>query len=405
MPSGKIGLWLVGARGGVGGTAILGLAALKRRAVPNWGLVSSLPQFVGLDFADWAQFVVGGHEVRDTRLADGLQQFARQTGAFPTELVELCREDLEKAEERIRWGTLIGVGPTIESLASHQVPREEYPWDAIERIESDLQTFSAESDIERTIVINVASTEPPVDPHLIPPDWNALESRLKQRQPSPVPASTLYAIAAIRAGCAYLNFTPSIGPALSAVQQLAESCGTAYMGCDGKTGETLLKSVLAPLFAQRNLQVLSWVGHNIFGNLDGKVLDDPRNKAAKVSSKDRVVKGVLGYKPQTHVSIEYIESLGDWKTAWDHIHFAGFFGTKMILQFIWQGCDSVLAAPLVLDLARWTDLAVRCGEKGPLGFLASFFKSPYGVEEHDFHKQFQMLEAWAATCRLRTAEN
>jgi myo-inositol-1-phosphate synthase len=105
---------------------------------------------------------------------------------------------------------------------------------------------------------------------------------------------------------------------------------------------------------------------------------------------------VLGYKPQTHVSIEYIESLGDWKTAWDHVHFAGFLGTPMTFQFIWQGCDSLLAAPLVLDLVRFTELARRRGETGRMTFLASFFKSPCGVQEHAFGRQFQMLEAWAA---------
>ena len=166
------------------------------------------------------------------------------------------------------------------------------------------------------------------------------------------------------------------------------------MGCDGKTGETLMKSVLAPMFAQRNLEVMSWVGHNIFGNLDGKVLDDPVNKASKVTSKDRLLGEILGYRPQTLVSIEYIESMGDWKTAWDHIHFTGFLGTPMSLQFTWQGCDSLLAAPLVLDLVRFTELARNRGETGLLPFLASFFKSPYGVSQQSFVPQFQMLEKW-----------
>jgi myo-inositol-1-phosphate synthase len=168
------------------------------------------------------------------------------------------------------------------------------------------------------------------------------------------------------------------------------------MGCDGKTGETLLKSVLAPMFRQRNLQVMSWVGHNIFGNLDAVVLDDPANKRAKVKSKDHLLHQILGYRPQTLVSIERIESLGDWKTAWDHIHFRGFLGTPMTLQFTWQGCDSLLAAPLVLDLVRFTERAWRRGETGRLRFLASFFKSPYDVEEQDFTRQFQMLEAWSS---------
>jgi myo-inositol-1-phosphate synthase len=145
------------------------------------------------------------------------------------------------------------------------------------------------------------------------------------------------------------------------------------------------------MFALRNLRVLSWVGHNIFGNRDGVVLDDPANKASKVKSKDQVVSSILGYKPQTLVSIEYVQSLDDWKTAWDHIHFQGFLGVKMMLQFTWQGCDSLLAAPLVVDLARLALLAQRRGESGVLRHLACFFKSPMAVQEHDFFKQFAML--------------
>ncbi|MGH7137202.1 MAG: inositol-3-phosphate synthase, partial [Pirellulales bacterium] len=167
-------------------------------------------------------------------------------------------------------------------------------------------------------------------------------------------------------------------------------------GYDGKTGETLLKSVLAPMFRKRNLNVMSWVGHNIFGNMDARVLDDPVNKQAKVTSKDRLLGQILGYSPQTLVTIERIDSMADWKTAWDHVHFTGFLGTPMTFQFIWQGCDSLLAAPLVLDLIRFTERAYRNGDTGQLTFLASFFKSPLGVEEHDFALQFQMLEAWAA---------
>ena len=102
---------------------------------------------------------------------------------------------------------------------------------------------------------------------------------------------------------------------------------------------------------------------------------------------------------QTLVTIEFIESLGDWKTAWDHVHFRGFLGTPMTLQFTWQGCDSLLAAPLVLDLVRFAELAHRRGERGLLTFLASFFKSPLGVTEHDFVRQLQMLEAWADKAR------
>jgi myo-inositol-1-phosphate synthase len=210
-----------------------------------------------------------------------------------------------------------------------------------------------------------------------------------------LPASGLYAWAALDLGLPYVNFTPSLGASFPAALELARRRGAVVAGQDAKTGETLLKTVLAPLFALRNLRVLSWVGHNILGNRDGLILDDPRNKESKLRTKDRVVAQILGYRPQTHVSIEYVESLDDWKTAWDHIHFQGFLGVRMALQFTWQGADSVLAAPLVIDLARLALFAQRRGEVGVLRHLACFFKSPLGVEEHDFFKQFQMLADYA----------
>jgi myo-inositol-1-phosphate synthase len=131
------------------------------------------------------------------------------------------------------------------------------------------------------------------------------------------------------------------------------------------------------------------------------VLDDPQNKASKIRTKDQVISSIVGYKPQTHVSIEYIESLDDWKTAWDHIHFRGFLNVKMSMQFTWQGCDSILAAPLVLDLARLALLAQRRGEVGLLRHLACFFKSPMGVDEHDFFKQFAMLQEYVESLARR----
>ena len=194
----------------------------------------------------------------------------------------------------------------------------------------------------------------------------------------------------------YINFTPSLGALPEGIDELSRLRDTRHGGRDAKTGETLMKSVLAPMFAARNLEVMSWVGHNIFGNLDGKVLDDPTNKAAKVKSKDHLLAEMLGYAPQTLVSIEHIHSLADWKTAWDHIHFQGFLNTPMMLQFTWQGCDSLLAAPLVLDMVRFALVSRDRGETGAMKFLGSFFKSPIGAESQAFADQTRLLEAWAA---------
>jgi myo-inositol-1-phosphate synthase len=145
------------------------------------------------------------------------------------------------------------------------------------------------------------------------------------------------------------------------------------------------------MFAHRNLRVLSWQGYNILGDRDGAVLADTRNKSAKVATKDGLLPAILGYPLHTHVGIDYVPSLHDLKTAWDFVHFEGFLGFKMTMQFIWQGCDAILAAPLVLDLVRFADLAQRRGEAGPMTHLACFFKQPIGVAEHDLHRQWQML--------------
>jgi myo-inositol-1-phosphate synthase len=260
-------------------------------------------------------------------------------------------------------------------------------------LKADLAEFAAANQLERTVVVNLASTEPAGATSGFPETWDDFDLELNDANFRPA-ASSLYAIAALEMGMAYVNFTPSIGSQLPALEAMAHQRGVCHMGRDGKTGETLLKSVLAPMFAGRNLEVLSWVGHNIFGNLDGKILDSPANKQAKVASKDQLLRQILDYEPQTLVTIEYIRSLGDWKTAWDHIHFRGFLATPMVLQFTWQGCDSLLAAPLVLDLFRFAELALRYKIVGLMPWLACFFKSPMSVSEHNFHIQFQMLEEW-----------
>ncbi len=397
MARSRIGVWFIGAKGGVASTAQVGLAALKKGLIPHAGLVSQLSQFAPLKLVDWKDLVVGGHEIRDVKLFDEARRMWTESRAISPELLDKVKVDLDKTEKLIRRGTVRNVGPIIRGLASDSVRQiQESPRQAIQRVQADLKAFAAEQKLAHVIVVNVSSTEPAVDPTSLPNTWRDLNHLIDKPARCPLPASSLYAIAALDLGCSYINFTPSLGASLPALDELARERGTRHMGYDGKTGETLLKSVLAPMFADRNLHVMSWVGHNIFGNLDGRVLDDPANKASKVTSKDRLLREILQYPPQTLVTIEYIPSLGDWKTAWDHVHFQGFFGTPMAFQFIWQGCDSLLAAPLVLDLVRFTERAWRAGESGTLTWLGSFFKSPLGNSDQSFVPQFQALEAWAA---------
>jgi len=397
MASGKIGIWMIGAWGGVATTVATGLAALQRGAANSVGLVSGLPRFERLNLAGWDQFVIGGHEIRKTSYAAEAMHLNQQSRVFSKELLAKVEPTLAEFDRNVRTGTLFNVGPTIESLASSATvkTRGERPAATIDRIAADLTEFREGQKLAHVVVVNVASTEPPVAGAAHEWTWPQLAKALDDSAEVPVPASTLYAVAAMRCGASYVNFTPSIGSDMPALKELALEQGVLHVGRDGKTGETLLKSVLAPMFAARNLHVMSWVGHNIFGNMDGKVLDDPVNKANKVRSKDHLLTEILGYKPQTLVSIEYIESMGDWKTAWDHIHFQGFLGTPMTMQFTWQGCDSLLAAPLVLDLVRFTEREWRRGKSGVMAHLGSFFKSPMGTDAPEFHKQYTLLEDWA----------
>ena len=395
MPSPRrVGLWLVGAFGGVGSTTALGLAALAKGLAEPVGMVTALPRFAAIDFDAPPSFVVGGHDIRQTSFSRSAAELMARSNVFSESLLQACAPQLEIWSANVRPGVVYRPSSVIAALADRpDVRRAETPKQAIAAIEQDLKFFAAEHRLDQVAVINASSTEPLFELGEVHKTLKALNAALDRHEPV-LPTSGLYAYAAINAGFAYVNLTPSLGATLPALEELADVKKVPHAGQDAKTGETLLKSVLAPMFAKRNLKVLSWVGHNILGNRDGLVLNDPQNKASKVSSKNALLGELLGYKPQSHVSIEYIESLDDWKVAWDHIHFEGFLNTKMTLQFTWQGCDSILAAPLVIDLARLILFAQRRGESGSVPAFASFFKAPLGVREHDLATQFAMLEEY-----------
>jgi myo-inositol-1-phosphate synthase len=263
-------------------------------------------------------------------------------------------------------------------------------------IANDITEFAGRHQLDRVVVINVASTEPAPRPHAAHASLGALTAALATPD-KVLPASSLCAYAAFSAGCSYVDFTPSTGARLPALAELARERGLPYAGNDGKTGETLLKSVLAPMFALRNLTVNSWSGINLLGGGDGANLADPGANAAKSASKERVLGEILGYLPEGRTRIDYVADIGDFKTAWDLVTFTGFLGTQMRLEFTWHGCDSALAAPLVLDLARITAAAHEAGHAGPLAPLAFFFKDPIGDVDHGLHAQWEALRAFLAS--------
>jgi len=387
----KVGVWILGASGSVATTAMAGAVALaKRKAMPT-GLVTALPQFRKAKFCTFESMVFGGHEVREPDLLGELKALHANSGLLSPKIIKLAAPALRRIKKRIRPGTAIGCGKPVEKMAALKLITSKTPAGVVRKIRRDLDDFRKATRCDRLVVLNLSSTEPPFKRQACHRSLGALKKALAKAGPSPLPASSLYCMAALELGAAYLNFAPSLGPDVPAFVELAEQTGGLMAGSDGKTGETLCKSVIAPLFAMRNLNILSWVGHNIFGNRDADVLDDPVNKASKIKSKDHLVRSIVGYSPETLVTIEKVSSMGDWKTAWDHIHYEGFLGAKMVMQFIWQGCDSILAAPLALDLIRLAALALERGERGVMTQAACFFKSPLGVDEQDMFKQFQAL--------------
>ena len=392
----RLGLWIVGARGGVATTVAVGQAALAQQQAPPIGLLTDSPMLEAVDFCPWGDLVLGGHEIRSGSLEEACLELEKQNGALPAGSSRQYRDQLAAFDQRIRPGVLYRSGAAIEALAEdNQATAHSSPREAIRAISEDLSDFRLANELDRVVVVLLGSTEPILAEEALPTGWDELSAVIEANEAVPLRASSLYTIAAIQSGMPVINFTPSLGGDCAAIEELAIREGVALCGRDGKTGETLLKSVLAPMFAARRLQVDSWVSHNLLGNRDGDILADPENKAAKVQSKEAALESTLGYTPHSHVSIEPTPGMGDWKTAWDHVVFRGFMGVPMTLQFTWQGCDSALAAPLVLDLARLVDLAARSGESGAIAPLAFYFKSPMGGAPHALDQQLRDLVAWA----------
>jgi myo-inositol-1-phosphate synthase len=354
-------VWLVGARGSVATTTVAGCAALAGGLLAPTGLVTETPAFARSGLPELSSLVFGGHDTGSGPLPKRAEQLAAQ-GVLPHWLPGAVHGDLAAADSRVRPG-----GP--------QAGDERGTEELIDAFATDLREFARTTGAVRTVVVNVASTEPVPGPG----EW---------------PASSLYAAAALRAGCSYVNFTPSAGMNHPRLADAAALAGLPCAGRDGKTGQTLLRAVLAPMFRQRALQVRAWSGTNLLGGGDGAALADPAAAAAKNAGKERVLVDNLGARPEGDVHIDDVPALGDWKTAWDHVAFEGFLGTRMVLQTIWQGCDSALAAPLVLDLARLLARAHEVGLSGPRPELGFYFKDPDG-DSTSLAQQYAALLAFA----------
>jgi myo-inositol-1-phosphate synthase len=341
----RTGVWLIGARGSVATTAVAGCAAVAARLHDPVGMVTATEPFADCGLPALDSLVFGGHDTACVPLPKRAEQLV-DAGVLPHGLPGALHAELAAADTAIRPG-----GPAPGDARGQE--------ELIASFADDISAFTREHHLARTVVVNVSSTEAAPDP-----------------ASGELPPSSLYAAAALRAGCPYVNFTPSTGLHHPRLADAARRSGLPYAGRDGKTGQTLLRSVLAPMFARRALRVRAWSGTTLLGGGDGAALTDPGAAAAKNAGKARVLADTLGELPEGDLHIDDVPALGDWKTAWDHVAFDGFLGSRMILQTTWQGCDSALAAPLVLDLARLLGRAHAKGLSGPVDGLGFYFKDP-----------------------------
>jgi myo-inositol-1-phosphate synthase len=371
-----IGVWLLGARGSVAVTSVVGALAVRAGLAEPLGCVTELPDLAGPAVPGLPSLVFGGHDISDLPLDKKVEDLVA-AGVLPGRPAAAVAGELAAVQRDLRPVPTAGTQLEVARLVA-----------------ADIEDFRRRHGLARVVVVNVSSTEPVVTPHPAHASLALLDEALASED-QVLPPSSLYAYAAFTAGCPYVDFTPSTGARLPALAELATRNGLPWAGHDGKTGETLVKSVLAPMFAMRHLRVRTWSGTNLLGGGDGANLADPAANAAKAGSKQRVLAETLGYQPQGSSHIEYVDDIGDFKTAWDLITFSGFLGTSMRMEFSWHGCDSALAAPLVLDLARLTAAAHAAGRSGPLTELAFFFKDPIGEVPHALADQWATLAAFA----------
>jgi myo-inositol-1-phosphate synthase len=294
----NVGVWLIGAQGSLAATVVLGARAVARRLVAGAGLVTESPALAPLPLVGLRDLVFGGWDIAPSGLVARARALARDDGAVSEALVTRLEADLKTVEARVKPGFAAGGGPANRpSRRADFVPRTESLAAAVERLGDDLDGFRREHDLETVIVVNLAATEPSCELTRDHPRLDRFRRAIEQHRAGLVTPSMLYAYAALERGFPYLNFTPSVGVAVPALQELAAKHHVPCYGRDGKTGETLVKTVLAPIFRARNLEVLSWAGFHILGGGDGRVLAEPLPKRSKLRSKAGVLGQALGTSP------------------------------------------------------------------------------------------------------------
>jgi myo-inositol-1-phosphate synthase len=406
--SGKLGVLLVGL-GAVSTTTIAGVMAVRKGIAKPIGSLTqmgtvrlgkrtesrspSIREFVPL--AGLNDLVFGGWDIFE----DDSYEAAKTAGVLESSLLDQIKDELAAVKPM----PAVFDRQYVKRLDGPNVKKGRNKRDLAEQLIDDIRRFKADHRLDRIVLIWCGSTEVFLTESAAHQSLDAFERALEASDAS-IPSSMIYAYAAIREGMAYANAAPNLSADVPALLELAQQTGAPVAGKDLKTGQTLIKTIIAPGLKARLLGVAGWYSTNILGNRDGEVLDDPDSFKTKEESKKSVLDYILQpnlypdlYSHLCHVvRINYYPPRGDNKEGWDNIDLFGWLGYPMQLKINFLCRDSILAAPIVLDVALFLDLAKRTGYSGIQEWLSFYFKSPMHAPglypEHDLFIQLMKLK-------------
>ena len=405
---GKLGVLLVGL-GAVSTTFIAGVEAIKKGIADPVGSLTQMStvrlgkrtenrsplikEFVPL--ADLNDLVFGAWDIFE----DTAYQAAMHAGVLEKELLAQLKTPLQK----IKPMSAVFDQHYVKRLNGTNVKKGANKMELAEQLIAEIAEWKRKHKCSRLVMIWAASTEIFLKQHAVHKNLESFERAMRENHKAIAP-SMLYAYAALKSGIPFANGAPNLTVDIPALLQLANQNNLPICGKDFKTGQTLMKTILAPGLKSRMLGLHGWYSTNILGNRDGEVLDDPESFKTKEESKLSVLEYILQpevypqlYKDFSHVvRINYYPPRGDNKEGWDNIDIFGWLGYPMQIKIDFLCRDSILAAPIVLDLALFLDLAQRTGMKGVQEWLSFYFKSPQTAPglypEHDIFIQLMKLK-------------
>jgi myo-inositol-1-phosphate synthase len=362
---------------------------LGKRTHPRFTLIKDLVPLAGL-----GDLAFGGWDI----YTDNAYEAAVKAGVLTKEMLAPVRADLEA----VRPMSAVFERAWVKNLDGPNVKKAPTKMHLAEALIQDIADFRKSSGASRAVMVWCGSTEVYAQSKPVHETIAAFEKGLKENSPD-IPPSMIYAYAAIASGTPYANGAPNLSVDVPALMEMAKAKGVPIAGKDFKTGQTLMKTIIAPGLKARMLGLQGWFSTNILGNRDGEVLDDPGSFRSKEVSKASVLDAILQpelypdlYGDYFHkVRIEYYPPRGDAKEGWDNIDIVGWLGQPMQIKIDFLCRDSILAAPVVLDLLLFLDLAGRAGLSGIQEWLSFYFKSPLSrpdlKPEHDLFVQHLKL--------------